>query len=212
MYLFSRRLRLAPGSQIKGVDWAARMTEKVNAIAETEVALWSPRFSPNVAALSWTTVVEDLSQLEATEAKLAADSGYLALVEEGGALVSGQDFDDGLVELIHADPDAADVTAEYVAVVTAVASVGQQVKSVEVGIEIAALAKEVSGAPTSFGRALTGSYGQVGWFTLYPSIDALQQAEAAIGASEEFIQLIDAKAGPVYQQGSGEQTIWRKLA
>ena len=171
MYLFNRRLRLAPGNPVEGADWAARMTEKVNAIAETEVSLWSPRFSPGADALSWTTVVEDLSQLEATESKLLADQGYLSLVQEGAAFAAGDGVDDGLVELIHADPAAAEVTAEYVAVVSATAAVGQLVRSIEVGIEIATLAKEVAGAPTSFGRMLTGPYGSVGWFTLYPSID-----------------------------------------
>src|SRR5690349_19313676 len=118
MYLFSRRIRLAPGNPVDGLDWAARITEKVNAIAETEVSLWSPRFSPGVDSLSWTTVIEDLSQMEATEAKLTADSGYLALVTEGAAFSAGDAVDDGLVELIHADPDGAAVAAEYVAVVT----------------------------------------------------------------------------------------------
>ena len=212
MYLFSRRLRLAPGNPTQGIDWAARMTEKVNAIAETEVSLWSPRFSAGADTLSWTTVVEDLSQLEATEAKLTADQGYLDLVEEGAAHSAGEAIDDGLVELIHADPDAAAGPADYVAVVTATAAVGQLVRSVEVGIEIATLAKEVGGYPTSFGRALTGEYGAVGWFTVYPSIEDLQKGEAAIGADERFIRLVDEKAAGAYRDGTGVQTVWRKLA
>ncbi len=211
MYLFSRRLRLAPGNPTDGLDWAARITEKVNAIAETEVSLWAPRFSVGVDRLSWTTVVDDLAQLEAVEAKLASDAGYLALVEEGAAYGAGDGVDDGLIELLHTDPDA-ESGGEYVDVVLATAAAGQMVRSIEVGIEIATLAQEVGGHPTSFGRALTGPYGSVGWFTVYPSIEALQQGEATLGADERFVRLVDDKASTAYRDGSGEGTIWRKLA
>lgn len=211
MYLFNRRLRLAPGSPVRSLDWGVRMTEKVNAISESEVTLWAPRFSAGASALSWTTVVEDLGQLDSLEGKLLADEGYLHLVEEGATLSSGDGLDDGLVELIHLDPDAGP-GAEYVAVVTAVAAAGQAVRSIEVGIEISTRAKAVTGFPTSFGREVTGPYGGVGWFTLYPSIEALQQGEAATGSDEDFIRLVDEKASTAYAAGSGLTTIWRKVA
>src|SRR5580765_5064032 len=82
-YLFSRRGRLAPGNVLDAMAWAGKITEKVNAISEVPVTLWTTAFSPQLGTLSWTSVVEDLSQLTNLDAKLMADSGYLSLIEEG---------------------------------------------------------------------------------------------------------------------------------
>ena len=116
-YLFSRRGRLAPGNVVDAMTWAAKITEKVNAISEIPVTLWTTEFSPQVGTLSWTTVVEDLSQLTNLDAKLMADSGYLSLIEEGARYTSDAGLDDGLVQLIHADPDTG--IGEYASVVQA---------------------------------------------------------------------------------------------
>src|SRR4051794_4266605 len=73
MYLFSRTARLVPGSQVASIAWALNVTEKVNQIAEIDVSLWTRVFSPGVGMISWTALVDDLSLLEATDAKLMAD-------------------------------------------------------------------------------------------------------------------------------------------
>src|SRR4051812_27398719 len=99
-YLFSRRGRLAPGNVLDAMTWAAKITEKVNAISEVPVSLWTTEFSPQVGTLSWTAVVDDLSQLRTLDTKLMADSGYLSLVEEGARYTSDAGLDDGLVNLI----------------------------------------------------------------------------------------------------------------
>src|SRR5437763_197617 len=87
-YLFSRRGRLAPGNVLDAMTWAGKITEKVNAISEVPVSLWTTEFSPQVGMLSWTAVVEDLSQLRTLDTKLMADGGYLSLVEEGARYTS----------------------------------------------------------------------------------------------------------------------------
>jgi hypothetical protein len=99
--------------------WSTRIAEKVNAISEVPVSLWSTVFSPRLGALSWTAVVDDLSQLEALDAKLLADGGYVSLVEEGARFTSDEGIDDAVVQLIHADPDGA-AGGQYATVVQAV--------------------------------------------------------------------------------------------
>ena len=41
MYLFSRNARLGEGNPQKQLDWALRITEKVNQISEIPVQLWT---------------------------------------------------------------------------------------------------------------------------------------------------------------------------
>jgi hypothetical protein len=208
-YLFSRRGRLAPGNLLDSMAWASKITEKVNAISEFPVSLWTTVFSPQLGTLSWTAVVQDLSQLRSLDAKLLADSGYLSLVEEGARYTSDGGLDDGLVNLIHADPDA--VTGEYATVVAATIAPGNLVRGIEVGVEIAQRAKAITGRATSFGSSQTGVYGEVGWIVLYDSVEQLQAAGEALSSSVEFAQYLDEHASSVYLPGASTQTVFRKV-
>jgi hypothetical protein len=210
-YLFSRRARLAPSNLVDSMTWAVNVTEKVNAISELDVTLWRTVFSPGLGTLSWTAVVTDLAQLEASEAKLMADSGYLALAEEGGKYGTGEQLDDGLVNFVHADPDASG-TEEYASVVVGLLAPGQFAHGLEIGVQIAQLVKKITGRPTSFGIAETGDYGQVGWFSLFDSIGQLQSAGQALAGSAEFTELLDGAAANAYQAGATTQTVFRRMA
>ena len=209
-YLFTRRARLAPGNFMDAMAWSTRITEKVNAISEIPVSLWSTVFSPRLGALSWTAVVDELSQLEALDAKLLADGGYVALVEEGARFTSDDGIDDAVANLVHADPDSAG-GGQYATVVQAVITPGSFVHAVEVGVQIAQEAKKITGRPTSFGSSLTGPYGEVGWIVLYDSVDQLQAANEALNSNVEFAQLLDKEASKAYLAGASSQTAWRRV-
>ena len=208
-YLFSRTGRLAPGNVLDAMTWAGKITEKVNAISEVPVTLWATEFSPQVGTLSWTTMVDDLSQLRTLDQKLTADSGYLSLVEEGARYTSDAGLDDGLVQLVHADPDT--VTGEYASVVGATIAPGSFVRGIEVGVEIAQRAKAITGRATSFGTSQTGVYGQVGWIVLSDSVEQLQAANEALNSNVEFAQYLDEHASKAYIAGMSTQVIFRKI-
>ena len=210
-YLFSRSARLAPGNVLAAMAWAVQMTEKVNAIAETRVSLWSTVMSPELGQLSWTTVVDDLAVLTATDEKLMADSGYHDLAAQGAEFDSGNGIQDGLVRYVHADRDGI-ATAQYATLVRAVLAPGSSVKGIELGVELAVQAKAITGRPTSFGVAQTGVYGEVGWIALYDSIDQVQAAGEALSADASFSKLLDERASKAYLAGRSTQTISRKIA
>jgi hypothetical protein len=210
-YLFSRSARLAPGNVPAAMAWAVAMTEKVNAIAETRVSLWTTVMSPELGRLTWTTVVEDLAALTATDEKLMADGGYHELAAKGTEFSDGSGVDDGLVRYIHADRDGVE-TATYATVVQAVLAPGSSAKGIELGVELAQRAKAITGRPTSFGASQTGTYGGVGWIALYDSIDQVQAAAEALAADAGFAKLLDEKASKAYIPGQSTQTISRKIA
>jgi hypothetical protein len=210
-YLFTRQLRLAPGNLLDSMAWSAKITEKVNAISEMPVSLWTTVFSPKLGTLAWTVVVEDLSQLEALDAKLLADSGYTALTEEGARYTSDAGVDDSLISLVHADPDAATGDRQYAGVVEAVLAPGSAVRGIELGVEIAQRAKTITGRPTSFGIAQTGVYGAVEWIALYDSVDQVQKAEGALAADAGFAELLDKEASKAYLPSGSTQTMYRRV-
>jgi hypothetical protein len=211
MYLFSRSARLGPGNPAEQGAWVLSMTEKVNQIVELDVTVWARVFSPGLGTFTWTTTVEDLSALETADAKLVADAGYLDLVEQGAKFDSGAAIDDSLLQVIHADADAADRQLQYATVVDAIIAPGNTASAVQLGVEIAQAVKKATGSPTSFALASTGPYGGVAWFTVFDSLDQMQKAEQDLAADAEFGALVD-KAGSAYLPGQANQMVYRRLA
>lgn len=212
MYMFARAARLGPGSAHEEQAWAVAMTEKVNQISETKVSLWTVFASPGVNTLYWTTFVEDLATLEATNDKLLADSGYHMLLEQGARYTSNEPINDALMQIVHAGEGTGDPNRmpAYVTEVAAVVAPGGATKGLEIGIEIANRAEKITGTPTSFSVGATGAYGQVAWHTGFESITELQRAQNAIGLDPGFMQYLDENIKGVYQPGA-TQTIYRRL-
>lgn len=211
MYLFSRSVRLGPGNPETQLGWALKMTEKVNQISEMPVRLWTKVFSPGSGSLVWTLTVGDLATLEGTFDKLTADAGYTSLVEEGASHVSGDPVEDSLLQIIHADPKSADIDPKYALSIRATLAPGGAVKGVELGVEVAQLASRITGTPTSFGRHVTGTYGQVQWISTYASIAELQSAGDATAADATFSQKVDQELSTVYLPGEATQEILRRV-
>ncbi len=210
-YLFSRNARMAPGSYVDALTWAVTMTEKVNTVSDVSVALWSDVLSPEVGTLGWTAVLENVSEITALDEKLSADEGYLALAEEGAHLVSADGFHDGLVNIVHADPDGLD-TAQYAAVTTSVVAAGATATGIPLGVEMAQRVRSITGRPTSFGLSMTGRFGEVGWIALAETIDQVQAAEEAMAADAGWIEMLDTRAAEAFVRSESSRRITRKLA
>ena len=191
------------------MSWAIAMTEKVNQISETKVSLWTTFMSPGINTLYWTTFVDDLATLEALNDKCMTDSGYLMLLEQGARYVSSDAINDVLMQVVHADAIDVNKQPAYIAEVAATVASGNGVRGIELGVEIAATAKKLTNAPTSFSVASTGAYGAVAWHTAFDSITELQRGQEAL-MDPEFLQLIDTKAKDVYQPAA-TQAIYRRI-
>ncbi|HZT64895.1 MAG TPA: hypothetical protein VFA11_03815 [Acidimicrobiales bacterium] len=211
MYLFSRSARLTPGSPREQIEWAMHITEKVNQISEPRFQLWSRVFSPGFGTFAWTTVCQDLMDLENAETKLMLDDGYLGLAEHGARYVSAEGINDGLVYLSYVDPDAATIHAEYSVLNTMQAAPGCMSKVLELGPIAAQRVRQVTGAPTVFGSGVTGPAGAVGVIALFESLTQLQAAGDAVRADTEFAAFVDG-ASDMFVPGSATQTITRRLA
>jgi hypothetical protein len=211
MYLFTRSGRVRPEHLQESMAWAVKVTEKVNQISEVPVTLWTPFASAGVGSLTWVAMFEELAVLEATDAKLMADPGYLALLQEGGPLFADSGADDSLWQMVHADPDAATAQPQYVNLVQALLAPGHMVRGIELGVEIAQQAKAITGRPTSFSMAQTGAYGAVEWSGLADTVDQLHAARQALNSDAEFAQLLDGEASVVYMP-EATQAIYRKIA
>jgi hypothetical protein len=211
MYLFSRTARLRPGDTRESMAWALGITEKVNQITSLNIGLWTTVLSRGVGTLSWSTVVENLTQLEDAEAKLMVDDGYLDLLDQGAQYSSGEAIDDAVGQIVAGDLDPSRQPT-HAAVVQAELAPGGFAKGIEAGIEIADRATKLSGLPTVFMIASTGTYGGVAWLTTASSLEALERGEQATNGDPDFIRYIVEVASKVYQAQGTTQTLFRRIA
>lgn len=211
MYLFNREMRLAPGNLLDSLAWAAKVTEKVNAVGGPEVRLWSRVLGPDVGTLSWSTVIVDIAELMVLEEKLMADGGYVELVEQGARFGHDSGAQDSLGRLAHADPDGFD-TAQYVSITTTRLAPGMTATGVALGVELAQQVKAITGRPTSFATSATGPFGAVAFFALSETIEQVQAANEALSADADWLAALDERASKAYVAASSEQMIIRRLA
>jgi len=208
--MFARSARLGPGSAHEEQAWAIAITEKVNQISESMYSLWTPFASPGVNTLFWTTVVEDLATLEATNDKILADSGYHMLLEQGARYTTGDAINDTLLQIVDAEGMDPARPPAYVATVDAVIATGAAAKGLEVGLEITTRARKITGAPVTFCVGATGTYGHVAWHTSFDSITELQRGQEAISLDADFMQYLDKSTVGVYQPAA-TQNVYRRV-
>jgi hypothetical protein len=208
-YLFTGSSRLAPGNYLDSMAWAVKITEKVNTAGDLPFSLWTRVFSPGVGSLAWGTIVENVADLQTNNDKLAADGGFIELIEEGAKYGDNSGIDDALINLIHGDPGGPD--AQFASLTTAVIASGQGANAIALGVEIAQKVKAITGQPTSFGDSVTGPFGEVLWISMADTIDQVQAAGELLGVDPAWKALIDEKAGKAYAQGSGQRWISRKI-
>jgi hypothetical protein len=211
MFLFSRTARIAPGNTKAALTWAATVTEKVNQISGLTVGLYMQTFSPEVGRLAWSTFVPDLASLETAEDKLAADEGYLSLIDSGAKYALGG-ADDLLSQIVHGAPDP-NRPVEYVSTVTTTCANGNVMRGIELGVEIAKRVEKVTGLPGLFGTAATGNYGSVGWISGYADINEMERAQTTLNSNAEFGKFVDKNVPGVYVDDptASQQLIFRKI-
>jgi hypothetical protein len=219
MYLFTRRIRARSGGVNEAVGWASGITEKVRQITGLDVSLSASVFGPQVGTLVWSTAVPDLATLETAFDKLNVDGAFVDEANKGQQYAPDGP-DDRLLQFVFPDAETLAASArgdapqwQYASVVSSVCAAGALRKGVEVGVQIAQKATELSGVPTAFLMDTTGPYGGVNWISAAPDIQTVEAANAALYASEEFLQLVDEGAKGVYLEdpAATSQLLYRRI-
>ncbi len=210
MYLLSRRAQL---NSAEGVGWATTILGRVKEVTGNDVRLWTHVFSPGLGTISWTSWWADLPSLEAAMGKLQGDSKFTALAAEGLTHIDGT-VDDSLLQIVSGefDASAADEIV-YVAGAQAVCAAGNVARAMTVGIELAQKGEAITGIRTLFVRALTGTYGAVGWLTGYRDMAEFETAQDKLAVDPGFIAAVDGTKGAFVEDAAvTQQVIHMKLA
>ena len=196
MHLFSRLASLQ-GSPGATLDWATRITGRVNEVGSVQTSLWTAAFGYPGGTVAWSTVVESRAQLADEFNKLGGDPQFNDLLDEGQQFAGSTPFQDTLRSIVHMtrEPQAEGPPVGAVAeLVTAVAGEGKFGAAVAWGTEIADLVTDVTDAGVVFMVDDYGMFGQVTWISIHADAAAADASASALEGHEAYLASID-KAG-----------------
>jgi len=192
--------------------WATSINKKVTEITGIDIRLWSNVHGPDVGRLTWAGFVPDLRTLEAATDRLQADKKFNEEADRGAKFNDGR-FEDGLMQILHGEPNL-NMEVNYVGTVRTVCANGHIAQGLKTGVELAEQAEKVTGVPTLFLVGVTGPYGSVGWSSGYESIQAFESAQEALATDGSWIDRVDREAGHAYHDDPSftVQRLLRRIA
>ncbi len=209
MHLYSVYRQLNPALARHGVAVALEAGTRAAAISGLDISVWTTTMSPNVGVISWTALVETLTDLETGMDKLGADGGFNDYVEQNDSVFSGP-LGSTLAHLVSAAPDPAAGPPAYAAVVRATCVSGQAGAGMAGGVEIAEAATRIGGLTTSFFADVTGEYGGVAWITTAPDLATLEASNELVNADAGFSAMVDRIASAYLPHAAS--TMYRRLS
>lgn len=210
MYRFARTARLAVGNPRDSMDWAVRITEKVNQISGVPATLWTSFASEDATTCSWSLMVEDAAEIEAIDSKLAVDDGFVSLAGEGARYLAEGTLRDRLSTIVFTSPGGSN-DAHWAQVTVATVTPGNVRRGLELGVQFAQMANQITGLQTVFETGITGQFGSVLWVMLADSFGQLQQSEMQLNSDASFLELIDTEASKAYQPIGASVSCYRRV-
>jgi hypothetical protein len=211
MYQWARSARLVVGHPRDSLDWAVRITEKVNQISSVRSTLWTSFASPDTGRCAWSMMVENPAELEEINSKLSVDNGFLTLAAESANYVADGSMQDALSTVLYASKGATGGDFHWVQVNTATVTPGNVARGMELGVQFAQKANQITKRETIFEAGVTGAFGSVTWILLADSFGQLQEAEAKLNADTSFVDMIDKEASKTYQPIGATVSCYRRL-
>jgi hypothetical protein len=217
MYLFTRRVRARAGGIGAAMAWATGITERARQVSGLDVSLFAGSYGPQVGTLAWSAVVPDLQALETATDKLAVDEGFQQEADKG-LQFAPDGADDRLLQFIHPQPEVLAAGSDappfgYALVISSVCADGQYSRGIELGVELAVRASEITGVQAAFLVDVTGPYGGVNWITGYADAAALDRANEALASDPTWAKSLDEKTAGVYQADPSvtQQLLYRRV-
>jgi hypothetical protein len=208
MYLFSRECVVASPAAMAP---AKAISDYVTGSRDRELALYSIAYGAAWNRVTFSTWVDDLAAMEESTATLAADAKYQELLLAFGPHVSM--VNDNLFNVVHSTSTEAELTFPNVVwSVTGVAKISKIVEATIGGAQICDAWKAATGVDATFGSAVTGQFGGIGWLSGYESFADFDNAQGAARSSEPWIAAMVGIQDFVSDElGAGVSTLYRKM-
>ena len=211
MIIFQRQVTFE-GPPEEVAPWALEITDAVNKSTHLNVSLWQGVFGGPVGTLGWSTLVDNLTALEAATDSLAGDASYLSLVAKARDWTSTPGVD-VLLRMIHtAGGDyVRPGVGGYAEGTTAIPAEGKLAKAGAFGVEIADMHSELTHSSVLFCTSEYGAFGEMRWLAMYDSAAAVDAAAEAIAKDADYGEKLD-DAGNLFVEGLARRTLARRIA
>lgn len=211
MIIFQRMVTFeAPPQEV--VPWAMEITEAVNQTTELETSLWQGLFGGPLGTMAWSTLVENLTALEAAFDTLGADQRFLDLQAKASDWVQTPG-EDTLLRMVHVtggEYDRPGVGA-YAEVTSAVPAEGRLAEASAWAVDIADLHASLTEQSVLVCTSAYGDFGRIAWLGLSESAAAIDAGAEAIAKDEDYVAKLD-QGGGLFQEGSATRTLARRIA
>ena len=194
------------GSPREIMAYATEITDVVNSKVATTTTLWQTMFGAPIGTLLWNTLVRSRAELGETMMTLMGDDDVHRQLERGQEFVSDKiATEDYLARFVFGQREDPPGVGHVAEAVWAVAAGDRMADAMAWGPVIAQKVGEIGGTTPSFWTSAYGTVGRIGWMTLYPSLDALDEAQERLQTSEEYLAEV-AKGMDLFVEGSGERS------
>ncbi len=208
MYLYSREITL---NNPLGALTAKEIADHLSAARNSEVALYAVAYSPGWGRVTFSSWWEDMATLDAALLAANDDAKYMELSLALAPNVMA--VNDVLLDVVFTTQEATEM--EMPNIVWSVGGTAISSRIVEAamsGIETCQAWKQATGTDASFGRAVTGPFGGLGWLSGFESMGEFDAAWTASSADENWITTLTGAQENFGQDfGSGTSTLYRKM-
>lgn len=211
MIIFQRQVTFE-GPPQEVVPWAMEITERVNQATELETSLWQGLFGGPLGTMAWSTLVENLTVLEAAFDTLGGDQEFLDLQSKARDWVQTPG-EDTLLRMVHVtggEYDRPEVGA-YAEVTTAVPAEGKLAEAGAWAVEIADIHASLTDQSVLVCTSGYGDFGRMAWLGISPSAAAIDAGAEAVAKDEDYTAKLD-QGGGLFQEGSATRQLARRIA
>jgi hypothetical protein len=204
MYIQRRRARI---NSMAGMQWATDIATTVQA-AGGRTSLWAGGPGSTLGTMAWSSLVDSFAELTEMNEQLMANDDYLALLGQAGQHLDSTE-PDTLMEVIHGEIAGQ---AEIGSVLSAVSAVPNPARGAEAATWAPTIADawaEATGIPVVVTTNAAGPMGEIGWFAVFESPGAVDDANAKLAASTAYQE---ASAGGAGLFDEGLQQYARRIA
>lgn len=192
--------------------WAIDITQLANDRTELNVSLWQGSFGGPIGTLAWSSLVENLTALEAAVNTLGADADYLDMLSRARDWTRSPGEDSLLrVQHVAGGEYSRPAVGGYAEGTMAVPAEGKMRAANEFGVAISDLHAELTHASVLFCSSAYGHFGELRWLALYDSAAHVEEAAGAVGKDADYAERID-DAGDLFVEGMTQRVLARRIA
>lgn len=207
VYLFNRSGTAKREHFIEARAYAVEIAAKVTTITGRPITAFSGTFGYPLGTLSWSTRFETHADMHDMFAKLAADPGYVEIIQRNAHMFDSWN-EDTLVNVVSST--LTPTPRPIYEVTTAVVANGKLAAAMAFGVKAQEYVAKATGFPTAFVAQTYGPFGAVGWLTGASDMAEAEKIQDMWRTDTTFATMVD-EGGDLFIPGAARNGLIEKV-